>query len=162
MKNRFFPTSPKLTLLIATLLFTTSGFAIGPPPKVVDPIQISYYLTQGSYDGNEVLNACAAGYHMANLWEMLGFSNLVYNTEIGYTTADSGQGPVLLWGWVRTGMTANSDVNCGAWTTDSGGWDGLVVVPDVYRVLAGELPLKAEQHGCSSHRPVWCVSDAAY
>jgi hypothetical protein len=27
-----------------------------------------YYLTNSAHDGNEVLTACAAGYHMASLW----------------------------------------------------------------------------------------------
>ena len=53
----------------------------------------SFYLTQTEHTGSQALTACAEDYHMASLWEILDPSNLRYNTELGYTRADSGSGP---------------------------------------------------------------------
>ena len=85
-----------------------------------------YYLTQTEVDGDETLTACASGYHMASLWEILDPSNLEYNTDLGFTRDDSGAGPPSEgWGWIRTGYnsysTGDSHIgrnNCANWTTD--------------------------------------------
>ena len=52
-----------------------------------------FYLTQTGFTGSQALTACANGYHMASLWEILDPSNLRYNTTLGFTTQDSGFGP---------------------------------------------------------------------
>ena len=54
-----------------------------------------YYLTKSSYGPSRILTApaCASGYHFASLWEIMDPSNLKYNTDLGYTMDDSGQGP---------------------------------------------------------------------
>ena len=52
-----------------------------------------FYLTSALAIGDEALTACAAGYHMASLWEITDLSNLRYNTSLGQASGDSGQGP---------------------------------------------------------------------
>lgn len=86
-----------------------------------------YYVTKDHYPANQALTACAPGYHMASMWEIVDPSNLKYNTSLGLTKDDSGQGPpVAVQGWVRTGYVANSDggtgvSNCNAWSATTGG-----------------------------------------
>jgi len=85
-----------------------------------------YYLTKTGSDGAHALTLCASGYHMASMWEIVDPSNLKYNTTLGLTTADSGQGPAISWGRVRTGFFANTSTttgyaNCNAWTSATGG-----------------------------------------
>jgi hypothetical protein len=65
-----------------------------------------FYLTQTLDNGSQALSACAAGYHMASLWEIFDPSNLKYDTTLGVTQADSGSGPpskeTTASGWIRT------------------------------------------------------------
>jgi hypothetical protein len=86
----------------------------------------SYYLTTGTVNGSEVLTACTGGYHTASMWEILDPSNMVYDTSLGTTQADSGEGPPSYpgaHGWVRTGYTFASIEseaglgNCDGWTS---------------------------------------------
>lgn len=126
-----------------------------------------YYVTRDTYDGADADTACASGYHMASLWEILDVSNLVYDTSLGLTDADSGEGPPTgeFWGWVRTGYS--SDVsntpgkgNCEVWSSasdsDYGSCASLVFdwtsTPDLgtWWLYAGK---------CSTDRLVWCVED---
>ena len=53
----------------------------------------SFYLTKTTHTGAQALAACAEGYHMASLWEILNPSNLRYDTELGVVVGDSGFGP---------------------------------------------------------------------
>ncbi|HEY2970989.1 MAG TPA: hypothetical protein VGJ48_00625 [Pyrinomonadaceae bacterium] len=130
-----------------------------------------FYLTKTVHDGNEVLTACATGYHMASLWEIFEPSDLRYNTELGFTQEDSGSGPPTggLSGWIRTGHRADNSVgpghaNCQAWTSDNANglergtnvsltslWD-LSNVTHVSPWLAGMDP-------CNFAFRVWCVQD---
>ena len=41
-----------------------------------------YYLTLPQFEGDQVLTACARGYHMASLFEILDTSNLRYDTTL--------------------------------------------------------------------------------
>ena len=52
-----------------------------------------FYLSLVLVDGSDALSTCAEGYHMASLWEIADPSNLAYNTALGCTKPDSGQGP---------------------------------------------------------------------
>jgi len=87
-----------------------------------------YYLTQGTYNGAEAdgtdgngAGVCASGYHFASLWEILDPSNLKYNTTLGYTQADSGQGPPTnALGWVRTGYLSNTSTTAGQGNCNAG------------------------------------------
>jgi hypothetical protein len=129
-----------------------------------------YYLTELEYKGDEVLTACAAGYHMASLWELADPSNLKYNTTLGYTQTDSGQGPPTFYsgvlGWVRTGYVAYTagdagKANCDLWTSASSShrgtnaylhsdWTGGVQNIGVWSVGHG---------GCQIENHVWCIED---
>ena len=124
--------------------------------------QRQYYLTSTTRNGASALSACASGYHMASLWEILDPSHLKYNTTLGQTDGDSGQGPTTWPGWVRTGTTLGvgampGEGNCQAWTEDAAGASGTLAglswgQQDVHVWNTFTLP-------CNLRRPVWCVED---
>ena len=66
----------------------------------------AFYLTTTTHTGAQATTACAAGFHMASLWEIFDPSNLRYDATVGATADDSGAGPPFLGGWVRTGTPA--------------------------------------------------------
>jgi hypothetical protein len=125
-----------LIITVASVLVQQSTHAASN--KSTAPIR-GYYLTQGTYDGNQALTACAAGYHMASLWEIHEPSNLRYDTALGLTGGDSGAGPPANgasdeWGWIRTGTAGAFGnpgfpgmANCGAWTDNATDNAGTVV-----------------------------------
>ncbi len=84
-----------------------------------------YYITQAQYLGGQALTACAKGFHMASLWEILSPSAMQYDTVLGGSAPDSGYGPPDNYqGWVRTGSTSNVSTtdpgisNCALWTSN--------------------------------------------
>ena len=122
-----------------------------------------YYLTRASADGANATGACAVGYHMASMWEILDPSNLKYNTGLGLLEGDSGQGPTVWSGWIRTGVMSGvgalpGEGNCDGWTTNASGANGTLAGlswgnnQDVHVWNAFTLP-------CDLVRPVWCVED---
>lgn len=127
-----------------------------------------FYLTDGTFDGGQALNACAEGYHMASLWEIYDVSNLVYDTVRGYDDGDVGSGPPTgLFGWVRTGAALGpigsiGNANCNGYapgtTTGSG---TFVRLPDSWTTSsAGDIdPWAAGAGVCSAPRRVWCAED---
>ncbi|HEX6623952.1 MAG TPA: hypothetical protein VF064_09580 [Pyrinomonadaceae bacterium] len=137
----------------------------------------SYYLTQTRLDGSQALTACAAGYHMASLWEIHDPSNLRYDTELGLTRPDSGFGPpsgfttalnlVVPLGWIRTGGHPNAGPepglgNCNVWTSADGADGGTVVyLADRWDATTLEVtsPWVAETRPCDFTARVWCVQD---
>ena len=131
-----------------------------------------FYLTTGSpgVAGNQVLTACASGYHTASLWEILDPSNLEYDTKRGVTKEDAGSGPPAGSdgdGWIRTGNFSNTgptpgQANCGNWTSASPSDFGTIVrLQDTWN--SGTLypinPWVPDTKICSSPEGVWCVSD---
>jgi hypothetical protein len=125
-----------------------------------------YYLTKTSRNGVQALAACARGYHMASLWEIVDPSHLKYNTSRGSTEDDSGQGPPGYWGWVRTGagssnIQAPGIGNCNAWTSSSASDYGTIAQlphdwlsePDFDLWHVGFV-------NCSQAVRIWCVADA--
>ena len=156
-----------LAALLAGLLGSVPWKA---PPASASPtlagssFPLQYYLTTGSYFGNQALSACAPGYHMASLWELLDTSNLHYNTSLGRASADSGHGPPYYSGWIRTGYSGSStgvpgEANCQAWTSNSDGYYGTTVSLSSDWSAAEEdlLGWTADSTECSLKRPVWCV-----
>jgi hypothetical protein len=127
----------------------------------------SYYLSPTTtVDGDVALTSCAAGYHMASLWEILDPSNMVYNTTLGYTTDDSGDGPgTSAYGWVRTGAnnyTSDSAgrSNCATWTDDSGSYYGTRInLPLTWTAATDIGPWQVGTSICSTDIRVWCVED---
>jgi hypothetical protein len=150
------------------------GQGQGQPPFA----QRTYYLTQTEHNGSQARTACAAGYHMASLWEIFDTSNLKYNTELGFMQGDSGFGPPTVapglgdifpppLGWIRTGAIAGSSnaaglANCDAWTNAShtvmgstGFLDARFSDTDLTRIS----PWAASTAPCDLLRKVWCVQD---
>lgn len=128
-----------------------------------------YYLTQSpGVDGDEALTACASGYHMASLFEILDPSHLEYNTDLGPTRTDSGTGPITQLGtWVRTGWDRSSTSgyagvdNCEAWTSDDGSDYGTTAwLPNDWTGGLEDMHVwGVNRVACNSLKRVWCVED---
>ena len=127
-----------------------------------------FYLTQTTHNGANALSACASGYHMASMSEIVDPSNLRYDTDLGRTNDDSGFGPPNMHlGWIRTGNPPNSlffpvgSVNCNAWTSAFVGDGGTAVSLLLEWNGAGTptSPWHAVSINCSNTPNVWCVQD---
>ena len=125
-----------------------------------------FYLTKTQHNGAQALSACAEGFHMASMGEIRDTSNLRYNTDLGEKALDSGFGPVVDFGWIRTGtipFTANIPgvANCGVWNLAVNGNYGTRVEPFFAWNNAGitTSPWTSETHPCDSLSRVWCVQD---
>jgi len=139
----------------------------GPPGTCARP---RYYLTPGTFDGAHSLTACdsAAGFHMANLFEIFNPASLQYDTGRGQLAADSGSGPTNLYnGWVRTGYdisgaAASGTGNCNAWSTASPGSSGTFVTLPTFWGSGGNVisPWQANPMSCDNHLRVWCVQSS--
>ncbi len=138
-----------------------------------------FYLTPGEVSGNQALTACATGFHMAALFELLDPSGLRYDTQRGYTTVDSGQGPptgsssisfLAPAGWARTGTRVSAATegptgrtNCNAWTsgleieygTSVSLWDTW---PSDAIPTRNGWPWQMGILNCSAAQ-VWCIQD---
>lgn len=127
-----------------------------------------FYLTPDDYAADEVLTACANGFHMASLWEIHDVSALRYDTTLGFAPSDrdSGAGPPNRSGWIRTGSISNGfptagDGNCLIWTTTGAASHGTVVALALEWEQPPEVtaPWDAGHILCSQVRQVWCVED---
>ena len=162
-------------ILLALCGMTLSASQIKHPQARLGPLSTDrpgrhYYLTDADYKADEPLTACAEGYHMASLWEILDPSNLIYRYDHpdAHTKDDSGQGPPShRYGWVRTGgysSTINTAGvgNCSAWTsTDEGDYGVCVLLSRTWETPPGEIGgvWDATSFRCSVTAPVWCVED---
>jgi len=162
---------------------STSGVAIGdngitfPDGSVqttaasADPRRV-FYLTDSFHQGNAALMACAAGFHMASMWEILDVSNLRYatdaegNGDVFHLVGAAVGPPIEEFGWVRTGGASfNLDVvglsNCSWWTsnldTDYGSGVELDRQWDDVGTLLG--PWDALSTTCQQDLHVWCIED---
>jgi hypothetical protein len=170
-------------LAVAVLVTAFLGYLVLRPGRAAADAQVlemqtvqssyaplrQYYLTSSyAYNGSQATSACAAGYHMASLWEILDPSNLRYNTSLGDSRADSGMGPpTVSFGWVRTGHnndtgTAPGQANCNTWSSASGVHNGTTVrlatdwsAADQQDMFVWDVGVRA----CSDTAPVWCVAD---
>ena len=128
-----------------------------------------YYRTTAAFNGADADNPgnCAAGFHFASLWEIFDTSALRYDTSLGTTAADSGQGPPSQdEGWIRTGNNSSATNaaglgNCLAWTsssaTDLGSkafLPGPWASPGLQSSPWGSVP-----RSCSTFGRIWCVED---
>lgn len=128
-----------------------------------------YLTTYAMYEGGDALTACASGYHMASLWEVMDPSSLEYNTALGLIQADSGHGPPTgADGWIRTGNSAAASgvpgvANCSAWNSSSMTDEGTVAwlpsdwqtVPDLLVWHTGS----GVSWDCETNTRVWCIED---
>lgn len=142
-----------------------------------------FYLTKDAVQGNQVLGACARGYHVASRFELLDVSFLRYDPNVGLTSADSGMGPPSRAaaygsedpsGWVRTGGSSrytdadgapgSAFANCAVWSTSSPEAYGTVAYL-TERFTAGDGAPAAVWNGhserCSVPHHVWCIEDSA-
>ena len=126
-----------------------------------------YYLTTTQVAGNAALTACAAGYHMASMTEIFDPSNLDYNTALGYTASDSGEGaPASISGWIRTGVPSFTNnvpgnANCSSWTSNSAAHNGsrLSIQPQWASASITVDPWDSVVAACNTSQRVWCVQD---
>jgi hypothetical protein len=156
--------------LLVSAVFVVTATAFGPPStsaKQSNKVR-AFYLAGPEVQGSAALNACAAGFHMASLWEIHSVGSLRYETALGLQTDDSGFGPPTTAGWVRTGSFAFAQTagaaNCHAWTStntaDFGTTVGLVFVwAPTNTTTSTVLPWLAQAVSCADRRPVWCVED---
>ena len=149
----------------------TTGPALQPRSQAAQQFVTlrAFYLTDENYGADEALAACASGYHMASLWEVLDVSALayVYDHPDAHTKDDSGRGPPSHWyGWIRTGYSSGSSDtagigNCRSWTSTVSGHSGTIVRLTYDWTAAGTVvgPWEADAFTCSSVAPVWCIED---
>jgi hypothetical protein len=134
-----------------------------------------YYLTQDKYNGGDAngtdgngAGVCANGYHFASLGEIIDPSNLKYNTALGMTRTDSGQGPPTdYFGWVRTGYSGSTSTtagqsNCDAWASPSSGDRGTYAfLPNNWTAGQDIYVWEVNTGLCINQSYVWCVADDA-
>jgi hypothetical protein len=171
----------QLLALATILILCLAGFSnlaygkiqetqtISQAPASPNLLPRQYYLTLSGYNGATAKSACGPGYHMASLWEILDTTRLRYNTTLGYTQDDSGQGPPAYSGWIRTGYNNNSggspgNSNCFGWTTSSASFVGSSALLESDWICSGGGDIHVWSSGtfsCSSDLKVWCVADRA-
>ena len=124
-----------------------------------------FYLTQTEHAGNNAITACAEGYHMATMYEIIDPSNFKYDTQLGRTSADSGFGPPTnRSGWIRTGMLVpnGGDVpgiaNCNTWTSAVTEDHGTTAFLNS-EFNDPPVPWRTATGLCSGSFNVWCVQD---
>lgn len=126
-----------------------------------------FYLTVGTHDGRDADTACAVGYHMAALWEIMDVSNARYDRSLGYQmpAGDSGEGPPSgVYGWVRTGGAPSvgavpGNGNCALWSQSyTGQWGSVAALQTAW--TGGGLGWVVGTRDCSIARRVWCVQNA--
>jgi hypothetical protein len=161
-----------LALLAAALLGYLAwgrdeAAASGPQiPLAASSGMRQYYLTKTYSFGADADDACASGYHMASLWEIVDPSNLKYNTDLGVTWSDSGQGPSSYTdGWVRTGYVSSADSvpgwgNCNAWTSSASGDLGTLTWLPLEWGSGQDIHVwEVGLTSCQTDKHVWCVED---
>ena len=141
-----------------------------------------YYLTKEEFfDGSQANTiACASGFHMANFFEILVPSGLVYDMTYGLTVGDTGTGPPAgNLGWVRTGAFDGEPpfpdtqyagyANCKGWSTNSDDYYGTIVYLETgwYHTQPATDPVtynvapwwRAGREECGAKYRVWCIED---
>ena len=138
--------------------------APGEAPLAQSTGMRQYYISWGWYSATDTPNGCAPGYHFASLWEIADPSNLKYNTSLGRSKDDSGEGPPSgYYARVRTGFSADNSstpgrANCNGWTSTAGyGTKAALLAswsssPDigVWDVTVTE---------CDVTSTIWCIED---
>lgn len=157
-----------LTLGVTVSLLAAS-LLTGQPASAVDKKEPrAFYLTTTEHTGDQPLMACAAGFHMASLWEIHDSSNLAYDSTLGFVHQDSGSGPPDFPGWIRTGGAAilggnPGQANCGAWGSANASHRGTIVSFPFEWSSTSELqpvnPWVASTRTCDNGVRVWCVED---
>ena len=147
---------------IQTLLTTLQESVDAKQPR-------KFYLTKEFGDAVQAPAMCAAGYHMASMWEILDPTDLRYDSTLGKVQGDSGSGPPSdQHGWVRTGNVPNhsdsgpGDSNCDAYTSNQAGHFGTAAELTEHwdtEVPEPVTPWSTVAGACSFPTQVWCVED---
>jgi hypothetical protein len=155
-----------LPILFGLLILSAAPTPLGSNGQGPPQRPRNFYLTKTEHNGAQALSACAAGYHMASLWEIFDPSNLRYDTDLGFKSDDSGFGPPDNYGWIRTGHSAATFTipgvgNCNAWTSSDGGGSGSLagLQPGWNHDGSITSPWTGDEVACSATVPVWCVQD---
>lgn len=152
---------------------------IGPQGPQGDPAPARrrYYLTTTRHDGAQAPTACAAGFHMASIWEVKEPSAGKYDGSLGVVAGDQGGGPPTLFygfqnapndffGWIRTGFpaptTSGSSANCSAYSSNSNGHSGFAA--GIYGEPGAnggyiQFPWIQTWLSCNQTLRVWCFED---
>jgi hypothetical protein len=147
---------------------TSTGVVIDAVGYVSLAARRKFYLTQtAAQDGAGADTACGAGYHFAALSEIFDTTQLEYDTTLGYTNEDSGQGlPSAISGWVRTGYLSFTTAfagqsNCANWSSSSAGDYGTFVLfsPNWLGAATVVSPWAANTQTCNNVGRSWCVQD---
>lgn len=139
---------------------------------------LRFYLTKDTVLGNQVLNACDAGFHAASRFELLDVSHLTYDTERGVVTDDAGYGPPSRiepygspdpTGWIRTGGTSSftdgartagaAFTNCATWTSASHDAYGTVAYLTQQFTSTPAAVWNGGSQRCDIPAHVWCIED---
>ncbi len=140
------------------------------------PLRIRrFYATKNLVSADQALTTCASGYHFASLWEIANPSNLQYDTTLGITSPDSGQGPptataffsaaLTVRGWVRTGFINSTTAtaghaNCSGWSSANDTYSGTVIGLSSTWTDSQDIGVwNATTQFCDSLQRVWCVQD---
>jgi hypothetical protein len=164
-----------VTLLSATACSLTGG--LGAPRGGLR----RFYLTKGTFQGNQVVGACGRGYHMASRFEILDVSVLDYDSSLGLAADDSGAGPPSAAdgysspgpvGWVRTGGASkfrdsgstpgSASANCATWSSNSGDAYGTAASLGDRFTSESNSPAAVWNGGsqkCDRPLHVWCIQD---
>ena len=163
-------------LLGMASLLTHSSDAAPAAPVSTSPAR-GYYVTQGTtgIDGSHALKGCAAGYHMASMYEIADTTSLTYRKVLGFNQDDSGFGPPWgVFGWVRTGNVSNNggspglssggESNCNNWTSNSStdyGTMMLILQPmnNLSQPHYSMGPWVVVADACNFSAFVWCVQN---
>jgi len=134
-----------------------------------------FYVSKNLVSPDQALTTCAAGYHFASLWEIADPSNFKYNTTLGITSSDSGEGPpaaipvfssyLPVRGWVRTGfINSTTDIaghaNCNGWSSTNDTHSGTTInLPSTWTASPDLGVWNAVTRTCDTLQRVWCVQD---
>lgn len=125
-----------------------------------------FYLSQTTVQGNTALTGCAAGFHMASMWEIFDPSTLVYDKALGEGGGDAGEGPPTdHLGWIRTGWVAVDSAiagegNCKAWSDTTGFGSIAAPHPNWESGAPDDIPpWNTDLAACLSNIRVWCIQD---
>ena len=124
-----------------------------------------FYLTTTTHPVNEVLSACAEGYHTAAMYEIHDPTDLRYETVLGLTLPDSGSGPPTNQaGWIRTGFSGivsaiPGQASCQTWSTTAGQGTLVSLNSQWFDDATSIDPWNAGGASCALEFRVWCVQD---
>jgi hypothetical protein len=156
----------KARILLGFLILI--AFTLMAVPARSQVLPRKFYLTQNKVLGDKPLTACAAGYHMASIWEIRTPGILMYDNTLGQTDADSGSGPPIPspFGWIRTGGSAGNDTtpgsgsNCNLWSTTTGAGTSAYIHPRFFdNAQPTASPWVIASRFCRQPAQVWCISN---